>query len=223
MLEVIGIGFPRTGTMSLKHALERLSLGPCYHMIEVFRRPQDVPFWRSAMQTHGEGVAWNEVFADFRSTTDCPAGYFWRQLLSEFPQSHYVLTIRDPDAWYESFLATVYDAMIHPERAPDEDHRDVQLMARELILDRMFDGRFLDRDFAISQYHSHINAVQAAIPSEHLLTFDVATGWEPLCEFLQLPIPAQPFPRSNTRDEFRQRITSASAGKAARSSVPPTN
>lgn len=214
MLEVIGIGFPRTGTMSLKHALEQLSLGPCYHMIEVFRRPLDVPFWRKAIQSHGEGVAWEEVFADFRSTTDCPAGFFWKQLLAEFPQSHYVLTVRDPDDWYESFLATVYDAMTHPERAPDDDHLSVQLMARELILDRMFDGRFLDRDFAISQYHSHIASVQAAIPPEHLLTFDVASGWEPLCAFLQLPVPDQPFPRSNTRDEFRERITSASVRNA---------
>lgn len=211
MLDVIGIGFPRTGTMSLKHALERLSFGPCYHMIEVFRRPGDIAFWRSAVQSRGEGVAWDEVFSEFGSTTDCPAGFFWRTLYADFPDAKYIITVRDPEDWYESFLATVYEAISHPERSPDEDHRNVQLMAREVILDGIFDGRFCDRDYAISCYHSHIAEVNATIPRDRLLTFNVAEGWGPLCRFLEVKEPDEPFPRANTRDEFQQRIVNAAA------------
>lgn len=209
MLNVIGLGYPRTGTMSLKFALEGLQLGPCYHMIEVFSRPSDVSFWMSALETQGEGTDWSTIFAEFPATTDCPACHFWRPLAKCFPDAKYILTVRDSEAWYDSCLETVYQAMTHPEHAPDDAHRSVQHMARTLILDTMFAGRFLDREFAIQTYEQHNQQVIAAFPASQLLVLNVADGWQPLCEFLKLPVPEQPFPQSNTRAEFQQRFAVA--------------
>lgn len=206
MLNTIGIGYPRTGTMSLKHALEHLQFGPCYHMIEVFSRPADVDFWLSALEAQGEGVDWDHVFQDFQSTADCPACYFWRSLQTKYPAARFILTVRDSETWYDSFRSTVYEAVMHPERAPDEEHRRVQLMAKRLILDQMFEGRFDDRAYAIEVYERHNRQVTEEIPAEQLLVFDPADGWEPLCRFLNVAVPQVPFPMSNTRREFQERF-----------------
>ncbi|HIK90674.1 MAG TPA: sulfotransferase family protein [Planctomycetes bacterium] len=213
MLQVIGLGYPRTGTMSLKHALEELLLGPCYHMIEVFDRPGDVDFWLSALRDNGLDADWDTLFEDFQSTADCPACYFWESLWRRFPDARYILTVRDADTWYDSFHATVYEAMMHPERAPDQQHLAVQNMARKLILETMFEGRFEDREFAINRYQAHNKSVVDTLPKEKLLVFDVAEGWQPLCEFLNVDVPETSFPRSNTRAEFQQRFAV----------VPPTD
>lgn len=215
MLQILGLGYPRTGTMSLKHALEFLGFGPCYHMIEVFQRPQDVPFWKAA--AGGEDVDWKHFFREFSATTDAPACRFWRELMSTFPQALCILTVRDPDSWYESFHSTVYQAMTHPEQAPDEDHRSVQCLARQLILDQMFEERFEDRDFAIRTIQRHNREVKETVDPDRLLVFDVSSGWQPLCHFLNVPVPEVPFPRSNTRSEFQQRFPGArSDARAAR-------
>ena len=142
MLNVIGVGYPRTGTMSLKAALEELGLGPCYHMIEVFNRPRDARFWLSALDGEGADVSWNTVFKGFQSTVDCPAAYFWKSLYDSCPDARYILTVRDARSWYRSFQSTVFQAITHPERAPNAEHRDVQQMAKRIILDRMLGGRF---------------------------------------------------------------------------------
>ena len=212
MLQVIGIGYPRTGTMSLKHALESLALGPCYHMIEVFRHPEHVAFWLAALRDSGHSSEWRDVFKGFQSTADAPACHFWKPLAQYYPDAKFVLTVRDADSWYESFQTTVYEAMTHPERSPDDAHRDVQDMARRLILETMFESRFENRDFAIQRFQEHNEAVMATFDSSRLLVFDVADGWAPLCEFLNVPVPDVEFPRSNTRHEFQQRFA-----------VPPVN
>lgn len=211
MLKVIGLGFPRTGTMSLKLALELLQFGPCYHMIEVFQRPNDVAFWQSALQAQLAGTAttldWNTVFRDFQSTTDCPACFFWEPLRQLCPNAKYILTVRDPEEWYDSMRTTVFEAMMHPERAPSRQHLAVQQMARELILETMFSGRFLDRTFAIECLQSHNAAVIQNVPEHQLLVLDVADGWNPLCRFLDMDAPDGPFPYVNTRTEFQQRFS----------------
>ena len=204
MLKVIGIGYPRTGTMSLKHALEQLGFGPCYHMIEVFERPADASIWRTALTGKAD---WATVFDGFHSTTDAPACHFWRELLLECPNARYILTIRPAEDWYDSCYATVYQAMMHPERSADEDHRIVQDMARELILDTMFNGKFEDRNYAIQVYNEHNQQVVDSVPKDRLLVFDVSEGWGPLCNFLNVPVPAEPFPCSNTRAQFRERFS----------------
>lgn len=211
-LKVIGLGYPRTGTMSLKHALEMLGFGPCYHMIEVLHQPSDAEFWLDAWQRYqAEGIDaridWDFIFQGFQSTTDCPASGFWKQLISEFPDARFILTEREPDSWYSSFQSTVYEAMTHPEKSSSE-HLTVQDMARTLILDGLLQGRFEDKDFAIQQLRDYSKQVRASLPADRLLVMKISEGWQPLCDFLQCPVPDAEFPRSNTRQEFTERLNS---------------
>ncbi len=203
MLEVIGVGYPRTGTTSLKLSLEQLGFGPTYHMFEVFERPHHAALWHDALDGRPD---WNRIFADFRSSADAPACHFWAELISWFPESKCILTTRDSESWYESCRTTIVPAMMHPERAPDEAHRTVQHMARRLILDVMFQGAFDDMERAMELFEEHNRVILQSIPSERLLVFDIAEGWGPLCDFLGVDIPETPFPRANTRDDFRSRF-----------------
>lgn len=210
MLEVIGIGLPRTGTMSLKLALEALGFGPCYHMIEVFSRPDHIEFWSDALETE---PPWEELFRDFRSTTDTPACFFWRQLTRQYPGAPCIVTTRDSGEWYDSFRSTVCEVVLNPENAPDDLHYRVQKMAKKLILDTMFQGAFYDKATMISLYEQHLSEVRRTI-SGPLLEFDVTEGWEPLCEFLSVEVPTVPFPFVNSRLEFRERFLKESTTTA---------
>lgn len=225
-LKVIGFGYPRTGTMSLKHALEMLGHGPCYHMIEVFRRPTDAAFWMDAWRKHvadapTASIDWKQPFSGFQSTTDCPASGFWKRLIADFPDAKFILTERDPESWYLSFRNTVYQAMTQPEKSTG-DHREVQEMAKTLILDGLFEGRFEDKDFAISKLQDYSRQIRSAVPPDQLLVMDISDGWGPLCGFLEVPIPEDDFPRSNTQTEFQNRLaagrmTDLSSGSSSNS------
>lgn len=180
-------------------------------MIEVFRRPADAAFWLDAWEKHTQGapadsINWQSVFSGFQSTTDCPASGFWKRLLHDFPDAKYILTEREPESWYVSFRNTVFEAMSHPEKSSSE-HRDVQNMAKALILDGLFEGRFEDKDFAISKLQDYSRQIRLAVPAERLLVMDISEGWQPLCEFLELPMPDDSFPCSNTQVEFQNRLT----------------
>ena len=203
MLSVIGIGFPRTGTMSLKLALEQLGYGPCYHMIEVFDRLDDIALWQQALDGEAD---WHPLYAGFQSTCDAPGCHFWRELIEEFPSAKCILTIRDADSWYASFRDTVFEVISHQDELADERHRAVQDLARDVILDRMLEGRFEDRTRAIELYERHNRAVQEQIDPSRLLILHIEDGWQPLCDFLDTSIPTEPFPHINTRNEFRERF-----------------
>jgi hypothetical protein len=197
-LEVIGPGFGRTGTMSCKAALEELGFGPCYHMIEVYASERHVDLWSAAI--NGAAVDVERIFGNYRSVVDWPACSFWKQLLAASPHARVVLTRRDPDAWYESMSNTIFEAL--RAESDDEERMRWRVATRKLIFTQTFGDRF-DRDHVVSVLHAHEADVIASVPSDQLLVFDVAEGWAPLCEFLRVPIPASPFPRTNSTDEFR--------------------
>ncbi|HEY9183049.1 MAG TPA: sulfotransferase [Gammaproteobacteria bacterium] len=199
-LQVLGVGFGRTGTLSLKAALETLGIGPCYHMVEVAARPKDAPIWAAAAR--GEAVDWRALLAGFAAVADWPATAFWRELLAAFPTARVVLTVRDSTAWHASFRDTVLDKASGPPPPQDSALRAVYDLTRELILDGVFGGRAADVVAAISTYEAHNRAVIESVPPERLLVFDPATGWEPLCRFLARPVPPVPFPHLNTRAGF---------------------
>lgn len=201
-LAVIGAGFGRTGTLSLKVALEQLGLGPCYHMSEVFAHPAHAGLWLDA--TEGRRVPWDRLFEGYAATVDWPSCAFWRELAEREPEAKVILTVRDPVAWHESVRKTIYYAMTRelPPDAPDQAHTHLAMVQR-LILEKTFDGRLEDREHAIRVYQAHVEEVRRALPSERLLVYEVAEGWEPLCRFLERPVPAESFPRVNTTDEFR--------------------
>ncbi len=201
-LKVVGAGFGRTGTLSLKIALERIGFGPCYHMMEVFPRPDHVAMWhRLAFE---QSMDWDEIFRGFHATVDWPAARWWREIAAHFPEAKVLLSVRDPEAWYKSVTDTIYQPMKSP--APDGVPELVRLqseMARKAILAETFDNRFEDKAHAIEVFERHNQEVRDAIDPARLLVFDVREGWGPLCRFLEVPVPDEPFPRLNDTATFQ--------------------
>jgi hypothetical protein len=202
-LSVIGAGLGRTGTMSLKLALEQLGFGPCYHMYEVLTRPEHDPIWLAA--TREESVDWDALFEGFGSAVDWPVAGFWRELSAHFPRARFVLSVRDPHKWHESVMSTIYRALSSPPSTDDPKAHVHRTMTRELILERTFDGRLDDPAHAIAVFERHNQAVRDGIPAQRLLIYDAGAGWEPLCTFLDRPVPDEPYPHRNTRKEFHDR------------------
>jgi hypothetical protein len=195
-LRVIGAGFGRTGTLSLKAGLEQLGFGQCYHMFEVITRPDHIEMWYGA--AHGQAVDWNELFKDFAATVDWPACYYWRELANYYPEARVLLSVRDPDSWYRSISETIFQAlsMPAPPNAPEPLKRQMA-MAKKLIGEATFGGRFDDKAHALAVFQQHIDTVRATIPPQRLLVYEVAQGWEALCQFLGVQEPDGPFPHLN--------------------------
>jgi hypothetical protein len=195
-LKVVGAGFGRTGTLSLKVALEKLGCGPCYHMAEVFPRPEHVAMWhRLAFEN---AIDWDELFGGFQATVDWPSARWWREIAAHYPDAKVLLSVRDPEAWYKSMSDTIAQPMRDP--APDSAPEIVRLqsqMIRKSVLAETFDNRFEDKAHAIEVFERHTQEVRDAIDPARLLVFDVREGWAPLCRFLDVPIPDEPFPRLN--------------------------
>lgn len=206
-MRVIGSGFGRTGTTSMKAALELLGFGRCYHMQELFKRPSHARAW--GQWRPGTEPDLDRLFRDFGATVDFPASLIYDQLLDRFPHAKVVHTVRDPDRWYDSTAETIYRAREVFRSSPLRyvpQIRDLYEMLDVVIWDGLFDGRFEDRDHAIHVYERWTERVIATVPSNRLLVFDVAQGWEPLCEFLEGPVPDQPFPRVNDKAVFQRRL-----------------
>jgi len=203
-LDVVGAGLGRTGTQSLKLALEELGVGPCYHMMEVFGNTEHIPLWAAA--TRGEAPDWDDLFGNYRSTVDWPACAFWRELAEKNPNAKVLLSVRDSDAWYESFYNTIYQSMLREPPPKPTWIGELFEMSRELVLERTFGGRADDRAHAIRCYEEHNEAVRSDVPADRLIVHEVGAGWEPLCEALNRPIPDRPYPRTNSTEEFRDRM-----------------
>ncbi len=196
-LSVIGAGMGRTGTMSLKLALDQLGFGPCYHMVEVFKNAAAPTYWSAAAD--GAPMDWEQVFSGYNSTVDHPSTTFWRELADAYPEAKVILTVRDPDAWYRSTQETIFAHDI-----PDPPTSPWEAMIGK-IMQRDLDGDIHTRDHLIARYHAHNARVQASLPPERLLVYEVRQGWEPLCDFLGVAVPDGPMPHANSSDEFRER------------------
>jgi hypothetical protein len=207
-LLVVGTGFGRTGTLSLKRALDRLGFGPTYHMDEVLRRPSHLRAWVAYARTGA--MDWDALFAGFRATVDFPACVAWRELVDLHPEAKVVHTVRDPDRWWESTRATIYEGrtmLPHWLRSLVPPLGDYVELNDRLVWRGTFGGRFLDSDHAVRIFHRHTASVVAGLDPERLLVFEVADGWEPLCAFLGVPVPDEPFPHVNDAAWMRRRIS----------------
>jgi hypothetical protein len=210
-LKIIGAGFGRTGTRSLKEALEILGFGPCYHMVEAFEHPEHIPTWNAAIR--GEPVDWKKLFHDYQATVDWPACTFYKTLMDVYPDAKVLLSVRDPEKWYESVSSTIYRAsrssqspfapllmllagLIRPGVA------EIVSMVNRLIWQGTFQQRFEDKEYALSVFNQHNEEVKNYVPPEKLLVYSVKEGWEPLCAFLGVPVPDVPFPHLNDRENF---------------------
>jgi len=198
-LEIIGSGFGRTGTMSTKMALEQLGFGPCHHMVEVMGNPDQPAHWHALAA--GEDADWAQVFAGYRSQVDFPGSAYWQDVLPVFPAAKVIHTERPEDEWWASYSGTIGKFFAHYRSLPlPPPLIEVFATMDVLIVDGVFGG--LDRDSAIAAYRRNNDKVRATVPADRLLVFTPSDGWDPLCRFLDVPVPDTPFPRSNARDEF---------------------
>jgi Sulfotransferase domain len=207
--------------MSLKAALETLGFGPCYHMIEVFEHPEHAGFWQAAWR--GEPFDWDGLLGGYEAAVDWPACTFYEELLQRHPDARVLLSVRDPERWYESTRGTINQ--ISKITAGSRLSRavfalvglfvsgifEIGRMGNEIIWQGTFDGRFEDRSHAIEVFVRHNEEVKRHVPAEKLLVFEVNEGWGPLCEFLGVAKPDKPFPRLNAAAQMRRRIRAVQA------------
>lgn len=198
-MKIIGAGFMRTGTMSMQSALQLLGYR-CYHMKEVMRESGHLDMWYDFVSGKSP-MAWQVLFRDFEATVDTPACIYYRELMTVFPDAKVILTLRDPERWYQSFmtLRKTHDSL-RPLSLWNPKLKKA-LHAADLLWNNMFDGCF-EREHCIRVFNEHNAAVQQFVPPERLLVFHVAEGWQPLCRFLDCEIPAEKdFPHLNEGDE----------------------
>jgi len=210
-LKIVGSGLGRTGTKSLKTALEMLGFNPCHHMMEVFAHQESIPLWIAAAEGRPD---WDAIYGDYQATVDYPGCAFWRQLADHYPDAKILHSVRDPEQWFESTQATIF--------APGGPVDSFQGP-----MGRMFEGVFAhlrdklhDRAFMIDHFKRHTDEVLKAFPAERVLVYDVKEGWEPLCRFLGVPKPAEPFPSENSRAEFRARMAAGGPGASTHQPTP---
>jgi hypothetical protein len=213
---VIGAGLPRTGTLTQKLALEQLGLGPCYHWVNLISDLNAVELWHRALD--GEDV-FAEIFAGHRSTVDWPGGFFYRELAERNPDAKVLLSVREPQAWEHSYRGTIWnltrgDSLIrHLSDARREVdprwRRYLELVERMLWSERSPFGAGDRRGQMIAQMEAHNETVRETIAPERLLVWKVTEGWQPLCEFLEVPVPDVPLPHANDADTFRDRVVNA--------------
>jgi hypothetical protein len=200
MVRVIGAGFGRTGTHSLGLALQKLGFGPCYNIQQVSKHDGHHALWTDAMD--GKAVDWDKLFEGYNSAVEWPAIAFLPQILAHYPQAKVILTLRDPESWFESANSTIFEGLELSARNPDLIKRERGAMQRRLILEETFNGRYRDKEHAIHIFNQHNQQVIDLVPSERLLQYSVKEGWEPLCLFLDKSIPDEAFPHQNERQSF---------------------
>jgi hypothetical protein len=201
-LRVVGAGLGRTGTNSLKLALERLLQGPCYHMFELAARDQDLPVWQSAVR--GEPVDWDALMRGYVASVDWPAAAFWRELLAANGDALVLLSTRDSaETWWESMQATIVPTLRQPVSSGEAQAARRRKFVIEMM-ERRFTAGWQDRDAATDAYERHNEQVRKAVAPGQLLEWQPGDGWEPICAALDLPVPPAPFPHENTTAAFRE-------------------
>jgi len=210
-IQIIGAGFGRTGTKSLQLALEVLNFHKCYHMESLLRNPRHVSQWNNAYLE--KPVDWNFIFKNYKAIVDFPGSMYYKELAKHYPEAKVILTIRDPENWYKSALKTIFSfdpgaklklkmLLKLPFSRKARNLLKVVTLNDKSIWNKFFEGKFKDHDYAVSKFNSHIEEVKQTIPENRLLVFEVKDGWEPLCDFLNLPIPNIPFPNTNAGEDF---------------------
>ncbi len=187
----------------MREALNELGLGPCHHMVEVIQDPErKVPLWVAAAEGKPD---WDAIFEGYASTVDWPSAAYWKAIHAHYPEAKVILTTRSAESWYDSFSETIAWLMATPDMLPPHLGPWLQ-MGRDLIATKTFGGRPTDREHAIAVFNAYEAEVKRTVPADRLLVFQASDGWEPLCRFLGKPVPATPYPRTNTKDEFVARF-----------------
>ena len=220
-MQLIGAGLPRTATTTQKIALETVGLAPCYHMRDMMADlDKGVRLWRRA---YDGDEPWGEVFGDARSTVDWPSAFHWRELMDAYPDAKVLLSVRDHESWARSMQDTICqiyfgDSLLH-HLAQARYHVDPAWKGWvDLMIDTFWSGRgpFADTQGdstrMIEKAERWNQEVEATVPAERLLVWEPRDGWEPLCEFLGVDVPAEELPKVNDTDAFRDGIMGAAVG-----------
>ncbi len=212
MIKVIDLGLGRTGTKSLKYALEGLGFDKCYHFSDMWHHPEHNALWLSL--SRGQKVDWETLFKGYQATVYWAPCYDYLDLLRQYPELKVVLTVRDPEKWYKSMYATIYrlnrltfarkvfllaKSLFRPELRQLHDMWQLQ---NQILWDKTFKGKFYNKKAAIDVFCKHNEAVKKNVPAGRLLVYRIEEGWEPLCHFLKVPMPDTPFPRVNDTVSF---------------------
>jgi hypothetical protein len=193
-LKVIGTGFGRTGTDSMRLALNMLGFGPTHHMHEIIESPEQKRLWRTAVWDGDRD--WEELFAGYNSCVDWPSAHYWRELIEVYPDAKVLLTWRSPESWWASMEKTLIPAMQN-----DSDPGSVGQGVRNAVF-----GNDLSKENALRLYEENVEAVKKIVPEERLLIHKLGDGWAPLCAHLGVAVPEEPYPHGNTTAEFQARI-----------------
>jgi hypothetical protein len=221
-LQVIGSGVGRTGTHSLKLALEKLGFGKCFHMEELLRTPNRLVYFQQAEK--GEAVEWDKLFEGYVSAVDYPVARYYKQIITAYPNAKIIHTIRDAESWYKSAMDTIFWAskpsfgrifkmMIRMPFSSAIRERLPVLKYNGAMIDKIFGKDLKDKQEVIRRYNAINEETLNFLPKERSLVYEVKSGWEPLCNFLNVPIPSEPFPRTNSREQFKKNVAIIAAGK----------
>jgi hypothetical protein len=206
-LRIVGAGLGRTGTNSLKLALEELLGGPCYHMFELAAHQERLPGWERAVG--GGETDWNELLGGYAATVDWPGAAFWRELHAANPEAPVLLSVREsPEAWWNSMERTIIPILSGPPVPGDPDGGRGQAMIKEMFRTRLTPD-WADRDAAIAAYERHCAAVRSEVAADQLIEWRTGEGWEPICAGLGLEVPAMPFPHENSSGDFAENVERA--------------
>lgn len=201
-LRVVGSGLGRTGTKSLKEALELLLGAPCYHMVECFPRPDHPARWRAAIE--GEPADWDALFDGFAATVDWPSAACWKELADAYPEAIVLHSERPADEWFRSADRTILEQFKVPRDEWPAPGENPWWDMAVTMLERRFTPDFLDRDAAVAAVEAWNADVRATAPPDRLVVWRTGDGWAPICDALGLPVPDEPFPHTNTTEQFRQ-------------------
>jgi len=197
-LKVVGAGVGRTGTHSLKLALEQLGFGPCHHMEEVFKgAARQVPLWSAAVEGKPD---WEAIFQGYNAAVDWPAAAFWRELAAAYPEAKVILTTRDAERWCQSYSDTIAKVMSAADQVPPQLQAWLTMSTGAIARNGI--NANMSPDNLVKAFEHHAAAVRQSIPAHRLLVYEVKDGWRPLCAFLGVPEPATPFPNTNNVEEF---------------------
>jgi len=218
-LFVIGTGLSRTGTTTLRKVIEELGFGPCYNSTELFIRPRGIEFWEALEK--GQEVDFESFFSDYNAIIGFPGYIFHQQLKDRYPSAKIILSYRDPDEWYEDISTTVFEsASSHVNKAYANEVRSfdpyladcierIHALQLRMLEENYFEGRFSDQELSVKRYVEWNESIKEIYPEDELLVYQVTEGWEPVCEFLGVPVPEdKEFPHLNHPTSFHNRSTS---------------
>jgi len=212
-IKVIGAGFPRTGTNTLKRSLEILGISKAYHFKDLLLNPENLHYWQTLAETGS--TKWDEIYDGYEASVDFPCYPWYKEHMERYPEAKVILTVRPFDKWYTSVKSTIWTA--GPQTVPEKIAMMSKLLfsprlrkvikcikfVKAFLWNKQFEGRFLEPEFVETVWNKHIEEVKAYVPKEKLLVYDVRDGWGPLCKFLGTPEPAEPLPHLNKKENFK--------------------